>query len=113
MRITELQSKTDLILEMQDAYDQTYQLAAEKDAANFNFQPRDRWSIAEQLEHLILSSKGVASALKTPKEQLAAFGQLERMSWKEDDFFYPKTDFQIQWEGQGKRLQALRARKAT
>ena len=45
------------------------------------------------------------------EEHLAEFDQLERLSWEEDDFFYPKTDFQIQWEGQGKSLQALRARK--
>ena len=46
------------------------------------------------------------------EEHLAAFEKLERLPWEEDDFFYPKTDFQIQWEEQGKRLQALRSRKA-
>lgn len=46
------------------------------------------------------------------EEHLAAFDKLERVPWEAEDFFYPKTDFQIQWEGQGKRLQALRSRKA-
>lgn len=46
------------------------------------------------------------------EEHLAAFDELERLSWEEDDFFYPKTDFQIQWEAEGKSLQGLRSRKA-
>ncbi len=46
------------------------------------------------------------------EEHLAAFDKLERLSWEENDFFYPKTDFQIQWEAEGKSLQGLRSRKA-
>ena len=46
------------------------------------------------------------------EEHLAAFDKLERLSWEEDDFFYPKTDFQIQWEAEGKSLQGLRSRRA-
>jgi tRNA (guanine-N7-)-methyltransferase len=46
------------------------------------------------------------------EEHLVAFDKLERLSWEEDDFFYPKTDFQIQWEAEGKSLQGLRSRKA-
>jgi len=45
------------------------------------------------------------------EEHLDAFRGLERLAWAEDEFFYPKTDFQIQWEAEGKRLQGLRARK--
>lgn len=45
------------------------------------------------------------------EEHLAAFEGLERLDWAEDDFFYPKTDFQLQWEAEGKSLQRLRARK--
>tara|TARA_B100001093_G_scaffold435433_1_gene433367 strand:- start:697 stop:1077 length:381 start_codon:yes stop_codon:yes gene_type:complete len=46
------------------------------------------------------------------EEHLAAFDKLERLIWEENDFFYPKTDFQIQWEAEGKSLQGLRSRKA-
>ena len=46
------------------------------------------------------------------EEHLAVFDKLERLSWEEDDFFYPKTDFQIQWEAEGKSLQGLRSRRA-
>jgi hypothetical protein len=28
--------------------------------------------------------------------------------WEEDSFFYPKTDFQIQWEGEGKSMNRIR-----
>lgn len=45
------------------------------------------------------------------EEQLGDFKGLERLPWAEDDFFYPKTDFQLHWEGMGKSLQGLRARK--
>lgn len=45
------------------------------------------------------------------EEKVADFGRLERLEWPEDAFFYPKTDFQIQWEAEGKRLQGLRLRK--
>lgn len=44
-------------------------------------------------------------------EKVAEFGRLESLEWPEDAFFYPKTDFQIQWEAEGKRLQGLRLRK--
>ncbi|MEN8796005.1 MAG: tRNA (guanosine(46)-N7)-methyltransferase TrmB [Akkermansiaceae bacterium] len=45
------------------------------------------------------------------EEVLADFPALEKLDWPEDAFFYPKTDFQIQWEGEGKTLQRLRSRK--
>jgi tRNA (guanine-N7-)-methyltransferase len=45
------------------------------------------------------------------EEQLDNFPALEKIAWPEDAFFYPKTDFQLQWEAEGKTLQGLRARK--
>lgn len=45
------------------------------------------------------------------EEHLDAFAGLEKLAWADDEFFYPKTDFQLQWEAEGKRLQGLRARK--
>lgn len=45
------------------------------------------------------------------EEHLEAFDGLEKLTWQDDEFFYPKTDFQLQWEAEGKSLQALRARK--
>jgi tRNA (guanine-N7-)-methyltransferase len=44
-------------------------------------------------------------------EKVAAFGKFERLDWPEDAFFYPKTDFQLLWESQGKSLQRLRLKK--
>jgi tRNA (guanine-N7-)-methyltransferase len=43
--------------------------------------------------------------------KVAEFGGLERLEWHEDAFFYPKTDFQRQWEGEGKTMWRLRCRK--
>ena len=45
-------------------------------------------------------------------EKEAAFGKFERLEWNEDTFFYPKTDFQQQWEAEGKSMFRLRGRKA-
>jgi tRNA (guanine-N7-)-methyltransferase len=45
------------------------------------------------------------------EEKVAAYEGMERLDWPEDAFFYPKTDFQIQWEAEGKRLQGIRLRK--
>lgn len=39
------------------------------------------------------------------------FGKFEIPEWAEDSFFYPKTDFQQQWESEGKSMFRLRCRK--
>lgn len=39
-------------------------------------------------------------------EQFTSFRQIP---WKEDDFFYPKSDFQRQWEAEGKSLFNIRS----
>jgi tRNA (guanine-N7-)-methyltransferase len=44
-------------------------------------------------------------------DQVARFAKFERLDWPDDAFFYPKTDFQLLWESQGKSLQGLRLRK--
>ena len=45
------------------------------------------------------------------EHETAEFGGFERLAWDEDTFFHPKTDFQIQWEAQGKTMWRLRCRK--
>jgi tRNA (guanine-N7-)-methyltransferase len=45
------------------------------------------------------------------EEIVAASGAFERLPWHEDSFFYPKTDFQIQWEAEGKTMWRLRCRR--
>lgn len=39
------------------------------------------------------------------------FGKFHILPWSDGDFFYPKTDFQVLWESQGKVLQSLRCVK--
>lgn len=46
------------------------------------------------------------------EEKVAAFGKFERLDWDEGAFFYPKTDFQQQWEAEGKTMWRLRCRKS-
>ncbi|HVJ46496.1 MAG TPA: tRNA (guanosine(46)-N7)-methyltransferase TrmB [Luteolibacter sp.] len=45
-------------------------------------------------------------------EKFAVFGKFERLEWEEDTLFYPKTDFQLQWEAEGKPMHRLRGKKA-
>jgi tRNA (guanine-N7-)-methyltransferase len=44
-------------------------------------------------------------------EKIGRFGKFELLEWTEESFFYPKTDFQQQWEGEGKSMFRLRCRK--
>jgi len=45
------------------------------------------------------------------EEQTAESGGFELLPWEEETFFHPKTDFQIQWEAEGKTMWRLRVRK--
>lgn len=40
------------------------------------------------------------------------FGGFTRRPWEEDTFFYPKTDFQVQWEAEGRTMFRLRLEKS-
>ncbi len=44
-------------------------------------------------------------------EKVREFRMFQLLEWEEDTFFYPKTDFQRQWEAEGKRMWRLRGRK--
>jgi tRNA (guanine-N7-)-methyltransferase len=43
--------------------------------------------------------------------EVAEFGKFTLLPWQDGEFFYPKTDFQLLWESQGKILQSLRCLK--
>lgn len=42
---------------------------------------------------------------------MRTYAGLERLPWQEGDFFYPKTDFQQQWEAEGKSMHRMRLGK--
>jgi tRNA (guanine-N7-)-methyltransferase len=44
-------------------------------------------------------------------EKIEKFGKFQRPEWEEDSFFYPKTDFQVQWEAEGKCMWRARGKK--
>ncbi len=44
-------------------------------------------------------------------EKIENFGKFEQLDWNDHSFFYPKTDFQIQWENEGKSMCRIRCRK--
>ncbi len=41
-------------------------------------------------------------------EEMATFQKLKQLEWDDQTFFYPKTDFQLQWEAEGKVMHQLR-----
>lgn len=43
--------------------------------------------------------------------QVKEYGKLDVLAWDEDTFFYPKTDFQVKWEAEGKPMWRLRCQK--
>ncbi len=45
------------------------------------------------------------------REKVTRFSKFELIEWAEGSFFYPKTDFQELWEGEGKSMFRLRCRK--
>ena len=44
-------------------------------------------------------------------EKIHESALFEILPWEEDSFFYPKTDFQIQWEAEGKSMNRIRCVK--
>lgn len=45
------------------------------------------------------------------EEELKTFKKFERLEWNDDTFYYPKTDFQVQWEAEGKVVERALSRK--
>lgn len=41
-------------------------------------------------------------------EKIQESGLFEIGEWQKDTFFYPKTDFQVQWEAEGKQMHRIR-----
>jgi len=44
-------------------------------------------------------------------EQIHDSSLFEILPWTDESFFYPKTDFQIQWEAEGKSMHRIRCKK--
>ncbi|MGJ8634226.1 MAG: tRNA (guanosine(46)-N7)-methyltransferase TrmB, partial [Luteolibacter sp.] len=44
-------------------------------------------------------------------ERIHTSNLFEILPWADGDFFYPKTDFQVQWEAEGKSMHRIRCRK--
>lgn len=45
------------------------------------------------------------------EDEVDRHGGFQRLEWNEDSFFYPKTDFQRQWEAEGKSMWRLRLQR--
>ena len=68
-------SKDEIAIALTASFQAVNAAVSETQDAIFLQRPNNKWSIAEQLQHLIQSNFPVASALKRPPERLATFGQ--------------------------------------
>jgi len=87
MTLNDVKTKSGLAQEMKMAYDEVSTFIEKLDEASFRKGLEGKWSSAGQLEHLILSSKGVASALKMSKFKLMLFGKSKKGSMTYDELF--------------------------
>ena len=69
------QLKPEILLGLNTAFADVARVISELPEGVFTQKPNQKWSVAEQLTHLILSCYAVASALKMPKEAIAKFGK--------------------------------------
>ncbi|MGB0524266.1 MAG: DinB family protein [Flammeovirgaceae bacterium] len=67
-------SKTEITNTLKQVYQELYELLIACDQDIFTHVASQKWSISAQLDHLIKSSKPVASALNLPKITFRAFG---------------------------------------
>lgn len=45
------------------------------------------------------------------REKAESFGRFPELEWTDQSFYYPKTDFQVQWEGEGKLIHRMRLQR--
>ena len=67
-------TKSEIIQSLTDSFLQVDLLFEKMNDNNFTKQPMDKWSPAEQLQHLILSTNPLTLGLKLPKASLRIFG---------------------------------------
>ncbi|MFT5166323.1 MAG: hypothetical protein ACI8P3_001554 [Saprospiraceae bacterium] len=87
MQTTTYQTKEDIIKQIQLAYQEVTSFVINLDQKSFKYNPGEKWSVSDQLEHLILSSKGVPSALNMSKLKLMIFGKSKTGSRSYDELF--------------------------
>lgn len=78
--ILKIYSQEDIIIGIKTAFEEVKTQIEDIGNSNFNATIENKWSIAENFEHLIISAKPVASALKLPKLTFKAFGTPNRPS---------------------------------
>ena len=78
--MTSIYQKSDIKAAMYAIFEETAQAVANMDEADFLASRAPKWSAAEIFDHLIRSSKPIATALKMPKIAFRSFGKPNRPS---------------------------------
>lgn len=79
-QMTTIYQKDEIIQGLSDSFREVRDLVNQISNEQFLMKTGPKWSIAENLDHLIRSTKGLGAALKTPKVALLAFGVPKRPS---------------------------------
>jgi hypothetical protein len=74
MKTESVHHKSEIIAALEAAFQQVSSLIQEISEENLYNSNNGKWSIGENMEHLILSSVGLASVLKKPKSLFKGFG---------------------------------------
>ncbi len=74
----------DIKREMHHVFDEITLLCSSTPDPAFFFQPGNKWSAAQNLEHLIMSTRPLASAMRLPKVTFRVFGNLSRNVYEYD-----------------------------
>ena len=77
---TKIKTQPEIKAALQTSYQEVAQFVANISDENFYLKKDEKWSIAGNLDHLILSNKPLASGLKKPKLVFRVFGTAKKES---------------------------------
>ena len=97
-QLTQIYQKSEIIEGLKQSFQDVEQFVTRLNEHDFTFKPGVKWSVAENLDHLIRSTKGLASALKKPKITLRVFGTPNRLS---KDFLSLVSKYHSKLQGGG------------
>ncbi|MFN8282138.1 MAG: DinB family protein [Chitinophagales bacterium] len=86
-----MQTKQDIIRELEKVFGEITEFAEQADDSLFNKSIDNKWSIAQNLDHLSISNNMTAIGMNTPKMMLKQFFTIHRTPWN-----YEETIWQYQ-----------------
>jgi DinB superfamily len=85
--VVSIYTKPEILQGIQKSFDDIFSSIEKSDGGIFSNQLHGKWSVADNLQHLILSTYPVASALKLPKLTFKLFGKAKNGSRTYSDVY--------------------------